>query len=169
MRGTSPEATKQKLIADLIDARSRVLQAASALPSDCLDVKFLGVWSVHDLIAHLIGWDHINRDAVTSIRSGCLPAFYSSYDAHWSTLNAQLVQRYKQATILDTVACVTLSHRTLVDTLEGLSAEDLTHDFGVRSPGGRRVTIVMLLQAEAGDERKHAEQICAFAARISSA
>jgi hypothetical protein len=50
----------------------------------------------------------------------------------------------------------------LIEALETVSAGDLSRDYNVRSTGGRRVTIAMLLTVEARDERKHAEQIRSF-------
>ena len=47
--------------------------------------------------------------------------------------------------------------------MTALPADELIRDHGVRSPRGRKVTVAMLLSAEAGDERKHGEQIGAFA------
>jgi len=57
------------------------------------------------------------------------------------------------------------SHRELLAALAALPAEEVAWDHGVRSAGGRRVTVEMLLGVEARDERRHAEQIRAFAAR----
>jgi hypothetical protein len=45
------------------------------------------------------------------------------------------------------------------------SPKHLSRDYGVRSARNRRVTIAMLLDVEARDERKHAGQIREFAAR----
>jgi hypothetical protein len=50
--------------------------------------------------------------------------------------------------------------------LDALPAGELIRDRGVRSPRGRKVTVAMLLSAEAGDERKHGEQIRTFATQL---
>jgi hypothetical protein len=166
MTRIAPESKKQALIADLLDARSQLLTAASTVPPDRADVPFLGAWSLHDIVAHLIGWDHTNLQAIAEVRSGCLPQFYSAYDSDWHTYNAVLVQRHKQPTLAETLACVVASHSDLVAALEALPAADLTCDYGVRSAGRRRVTVAMLVQAETSDERKHAEQIRTFVRRL---
>ncbi|MBN1138958.1 MAG: DinB family protein [Anaerolineae bacterium] len=158
-------AKREELIADLTDARHAVLAAAAALSSDEQDTPFLGTWSAHDIVAHLVGWDHANRAAIDSIRSGQLPAFYEQYDRDWRTFNAGLVAHYKQPTMEETVALARASHQALLAALAGVPAGDVSKDYGVRSPGKRRVTIAMLLSVEARDEQKHAEQIRAFAGR----
>jgi len=158
-------AKKEQLIADLSDARHAVLAAAAALPGDEQDTAFLGSWSAHDIVAHLVGWDHSNLAAIDAIRSGRLPAFYEQYDRDWQTFNAGLVAQYKQQTMEETIALAQASHQALLAALADVPAGDVTRDYGVRSPGRRRVTIAMLLSVEARDEQKHAEQIRAFAGR----
>lgn len=154
----------QQLIVDLIQARSEVIQAAAALPLVAQDVPFLGIWSAHDIMAHLVGWDHAYVEAIEAIRSGRLPTFYAAYDDDWRTFNAGLVKRYKLPTLEQTAAAAQASHSALVSVLESLSPADLSRDFGVRSARHRRITIAMLLGVEVQDERTHSAQIRAFAA-----
>jgi len=162
----TPETKKQRLIADLAEARSALLQAALFLPPVAQDTPFLGAWSAHDIVAHLIGWDHANLEAIEAVLAGRLPAFYAAYDPDWRSFNTQLVRQHKQPSLAATLAAAQASHLALLDRLEALPAGDMLRDAGVRSPRGRRVTIGMLLTAEAGDERKHADQIRTFALRF---
>jgi hypothetical protein len=162
---STPEAKKQQLIADLVGARDEVLAAAMALRGEEQDAPFLGTWSAHDIVAHLVGWDYANLEAVEAIRAARLPAFYDHYDHDWRTFNAELVMKHKQQTLAETAASAHESRQALLAALAALPAADLSRDYGVRSAGKRRVTIAMLLSVEARDERKHAEQIRAFAAQ----
>ncbi len=160
----TPEAKQAQLISDLAGARDEVIAALIALAPADLDTVFLGAWSAHDIAAHLIGWDHANLDAIEAIQAGRLPAFYAQYDTDWRTFNAGLVAQHKRATPVETLAAARASHQALLDRLAALPAADVGRDTGARSPRGRRVTVAMLLTAEAGDERKHAAQIRSFAA-----
>lgn len=169
MAKVSAEEKKARLIAALAGARAQVLAAAERLLPAQQDVICLGVWSVHDLVAHLIGWDITNLVAIAEIRAGSLPPFFAEYDADWRTYNGRLVSQHKRASFAETRTAVSESHQRLLDALQALPAGDLARDYGVRSPRGRRVTIAMLIEAEAGDERKHAEQILSFAERIRGA
>jgi len=162
---STPEARKQELVADLTAARSEILEAVLTLPPAAQEETFLGIWSAHDIVAHLVGWDHANQEAVEAIRAGRLPAFYAAYDPDWRTFNAGLVTRHKRPTLEQTVADARASHRALIERLEALPAGELNRDYGVRSARGRRVTIAMLLTVEARDEHKHSSQIRAFAAQ----
>ena len=162
---STPETEKQELVARLTAARSEVLAAALALPPAAQEEPLLGVWSAHNIVAHLIGWDHANLEAVEAIRGGHLPAFYAAYDPGWRTFNAGLVTRHKHPTLEQTALDARASHRALIETLEALPAGELSRDYGIRSVRGRRVTIAMLLTVEARDEHKHAGQIRVFAAQ----
>jgi hypothetical protein len=161
---STPEAKKQQLIADLTAARAEVIGAALALTTDAQDVPFLGIWSAHDIVAHLIGWDYANLAAIDAILAGRLPAFYAAYDPDWRTYNAGLVAQHKRPTLAETLAVAQASHQALLARLAALPAEEISRDYGVRSSRGRRVTIAMLLAVEARDERRHAEQIRSFVA-----
>lgn len=161
MRQTA-QAKKERLLADLVDARRAVLEAVAAFPPAAHDAVFLGEWSVHDVVGHLAGWDHANLEGVEAIRAGRLPAFYAHYDKDWRTFNASLVAHYKRSTLAETIALAEASQAALIAAVEAVPASELVADHGVRSPGGRRVTIAMILTVEANDERKHAQQIRAF-------
>ncbi len=160
-----PEAKKTQLLADLTAARGEVTDAVIALADEDQDVPFLGVWSAHDIVAHLVGWDGANLEAIAAIQAGRLPACYAAYNPDWRTFNAGLVARHKRATLAETLAAAQASHQTLLERLAALPAEEIGRDYAVRSPRGRRVTIAMLLGVETSDERKHAAQIRAFAAQ----
>jgi hypothetical protein len=160
----TPEAKKEQLLAELAGARQEVLGAAMALSPEEQDTPFLGTWSAHDIVAHLVGWDHANQEAIEAIRGGRLPAFYERYDRDWRTFNAGLVEQHKQKALEETISLAQVSHQALLTALAALPAGDVGRDYGVRSAGRRRVTIAMLLEVEARDERKHAGQIREFAA-----
>jgi hypothetical protein len=150
------------LIAEFVEGRRTGLDAVAALPPAAHDTVFLGDWSAHDIVAHLVGWDHANTEGVGALLEGRLPAFYAYYDKDWRTFKAGLVAQHKRATLVETIASAEASQRALLATVEAIPASAVFRDQGVRSPGGRRVTIAMLLTVEAADERKHAQQISAF-------
>ncbi len=152
------QAKKEQIIADLIDARRQILNAAARLPVDQRDDVFLGAWSVQDLLAHLVGWDLANLAAADEVLADQLPAFYAYHDRDWQTYNAHLVAQHKKADWSAMVAAVEGSHRDLIERVRAIPAEELDRDRGVRYRGWK-VTIARLLQAEAGDEKQHAAQI----------
>ncbi len=156
--GTKAVARKENLIQACVAVRRSIHEAASHLPRSRRDEVFLGTWSVKDLLAHLVGWDHANIEAVQAILDGRLPAFYGHYDRDWKTFNAQLVAEHGQDDWGELLASVRTSHRDLVELLESVSAGDLTRDTGVRFRG-YKVTIARTLESEVKDERVHLAQI----------
>ena len=123
------------------------------------DTAFLGTWTVKDLVAHLVGWDYANLEGVEAVLAGRLPAFYAHYDPDWRAFNAGLVSAYRRDSLAEGIGAAEESLYNLLAAAQAVSAAEFVQDHGVRSPGGRRVTIVMLLSAEAGDERKHLQQL----------
>ncbi len=159
---TKAETRKHEIIEQLIAARTKLLGAASALPVEKQDEVFLGIWSIKDLLAHLIGWDAANREAIEAVQAGRLPEFYAHHDKDWRTFNADLVARHKQDNMEALLASVRESHQRLRDMIEGLPAPIFDKDFAVRFKG-YKVTIARLLQAETADENTHFDQIQTFA------
>jgi len=156
------QTTKQELLSAVIETRTAVLQAASQLSPEDQDTVFLGVWSVKDLIAHLIGWDFANLAAAKNIQAGKLPEFYAHQDKDWKTFNAGLVAKYKRDDFEELLALSRDSPGQLIAYLESLSAEVFDKDFGVRTKRNYKVTIARLMQAELKDGKEHLKQIQEF-------
>lgn len=157
MRTTRNEK-KRTLLDSMIVVRRELLSAARRFPENEADTPFLGVWSVKDLVAHLIGWDHTNLEALTQILAGQYPTFLRYYDKDWATYNRQLVRTYSQPTLSALLEDAQASHERLVEFLEALPP-DVVVKGKARSERGRTVTIANLLRAETADEDEHAAQI----------
>jgi hypothetical protein len=155
------QAKKDEIITELVKARKRILDAASSLPPEKQDVIFLGVWSVKDLLAHLVGWDFTNLEAAKALLSGQLPDFYSHYDRDWKTYNARLVAEYKRDDFAELLASVEDSLQQLVAFLGTVPAEEFDRDSGVRYKH-YKITIARLLQADIKDVKTHHKQIEEF-------
>jgi hypothetical protein len=155
------QAGKDEIISSLIQARRKILDQAYRLPPEKRDEVFLGVWSIKDLLAHLVGWDYTNMDAVKSVLEGELPQFYAHRDRDWATYNAFLVKKHKTKKYAELLYSVETSHRALMNFLATVPAEEFERDQGVRYKR-YKVTIARLLQSEAKDEVEHARQIEEF-------
>lgn len=152
------QAKKDKIISGLVAARRRILDAASSLPRAQQDEVFLGIWSVKDLLAHLVGWDFANIEAAQALLAGRTPAFYSHYDRDWKTFNARLVAEYKKDNFADFLSSVEDSHQKLIDFLKTIPAEEFDRDRGVRFKG-YKITIANILETEIRDEGEHHRQL----------
>lgn len=67
------EEKKAQTLQGVREARRAVLAAAAAVPLEATDTVFLGEWSVKDIIAHIIGWDYANIEAVRAVLAGSCP------------------------------------------------------------------------------------------------
>lgn len=117
---------KEALLAGLIETRGKILGAAASLTLAQQDEVFLGVWSVKDLLAHLIGWDATNLESASAVLVNQLPAFYVHRDKDWRSYNARLVGQYKQEDFAALVAAA--SHHRLIDFLQAIPTEELDRD-----------------------------------------
>jgi hypothetical protein len=149
------QAQKDGIISGLVAARSKILDEANSLSPAAQDEVFLGEWSVKDLLAHLVGWDYTNLTAVQEILAGQKPGFWTHYDRDWKSYNAQLVAQYRRDDFTELVAAVEQSHRTLIDYLQTVPADEYV----------KRKQIARLLRAETKDEEEHHRQIEALKSR----
>jgi hypothetical protein len=152
---------KDQILSALVETRQNILAEASRLSDEERDQVFLGIWSVKELLAHLIGWDETNLHAVKSVVEGQLPAFYEYRDHDWQTYNAMLVKKHKRDSFQKLLGAVKGSQKTLIEFLQSVPPEHFNKDFGVRFRG-YKVTIQRLLEAEWKDEQAHLQQITEF-------
>jgi len=152
---------KDTILSALVEVRQNILSKASTLSETEQNQVFLGIWTVKDLLAHLIGWDHTNLDAIQSVLSGELPSFYQHRDHDWQTYNARLVKTYKKSSFKELLASMSVSQERLVEFLETIPPGHFSKDFGVRFRG-YKVTVQRLLEAETKDEQIHLQQITDF-------
>ena len=166
MAKKSKNLTDQKLLLAIIETRTAILHAVSQLPPEARNTIFLGVWSVVDVIAHLIGWDFTNLEAAKDIQVGKLPEFYARYDKDWKTYNAELVAQYRRDDFDELLVLAGDSQDQLIKYLGSIPIETFEKDFGVRYIRNYKVTIARLLRAELKDGQVHLKQIQEFAANL---
>jgi hypothetical protein len=164
MRKT-PADHKNALLADLVTARENLLSVVSSLPPGLQDEACIGTWSAKDLVAHLIGWDFTNLQAVKEILAGQRPSCFQYYDHDWQSYNARLVETYRKEPFESLLAAAADSHRQFLSFLQALPPEAILEG---KSPKelGRSVTVRNLLRSEAADEGKHCEQVRAFRSKV---
>lgn len=160
------ELRKAQLLSDLHAARLALLAAAGRVPARRRNDIFLGAWSIKDLVAHLVGWDHANLEGAQALLARRLPAFYAHRDRDWAGLNAEFVARYRRDHYTALAAEARRAHRALMKYLLTVPAEEFDRDGGVRFRGVR-VTIARLLASETQDEQEHCRQVEEFVARIT--
>lgn len=161
----APDVRKSQLLDGLEQARNGFLAELSSLPPEKRSEIFLGTWSAHDIVAHLIGWDFANIQATRDILADQLPHFYAHHDPDWRTYNAQLVREYSKESWEELMAAVAESYLCLVTVLRSLPADEFYKDRGIRFRGWK-VLIGRLVEADIKDVTTHAAQVAAFKDRI---
>ena len=161
MAAKSPILKKDQTISRSIEVRKTILTEAEKLSEAQRDVVFLGIWSMKDLLAHMIGWDHTNLAAAQSVLQGQVPAFYQYKDRDWRTYNAMLVKQYRHDSFPELVAALKKSQEKLLQFLQTIPPEDFHRDFGARFRG-YKITIQRLIVANTEDEQTHYEQMTSF-------
>lgn len=152
---------KEQVLSGLLKTRQAILAEAANLSDEQQIQVFLGIWSIKDLLAHLIGWDSTNLKAVRSVLNGKVPDFYKHHGREWQEYNALLVKKYKKDSFKELLADARESQERLLDFLTTIPPEKFSKDFGVRFRS-YKVTVQRLLEAELVDEKTHLHQIIRF-------
>jgi len=150
---------------DLVNAfegtREALLREADAIPPELRTTPFVGHWNLMDLLAHLVGWDYTNIEAIEQLGAGLTPTFYSHYDPGWAAYNQQLIDRYGGDDWQALRDALVLSQGAVVAKLRLLPATEMAREH--RDPGRRRpMTVAGILRAAIRDEREHLVQVRAF-------
>jgi len=159
------ETHKARVLDDVARARADILAAVNSLPPEKRRETFLGIWSSYELVAHLIGWDYANIQAIADIQAGRLPQFYAHHDRDWQTYNAHLVSEYSEESWDELMATAAESHQRLMAVVRSLPADEFYKDRGIRFRG-YKVMIGRLLEADVKDCTTHAAQVLAFRDQI---
>ena len=152
---------ESNLIEQMTQTRKALLREADAVGPELRRTPFVGHWDLMDVLAHLVGWDYTNIDAIRALQDGNTPVFYAEYDPGWATFNAQLVRRYRLEDWDRLRQAIDDSQSAVTSVLRELGPEALTrpHTDPSRS---RPITMAGVLRAVVRDEQEHLAQIQAF-------
>jgi hypothetical protein len=143
---------------ELIDAfertRQALLQEAASVPPALRTTPFVGHWDLHDLLAHLVGWDHTNLESIDDMQAGRLPVFYAHYESNWDAFNAVLVTRHRDDDWDRLIRSIRASGEAVIARLRSLPGEPPSVDWD-----GRRITLRGVLSAAVRDEQEHLDQV----------
>jgi hypothetical protein len=146
---------------DLIDAfeaqRALLLEALRAVPPALRKKPFVGKWSLHEVVAHLIGWDKTNVSTVDSILAGQLPGFYERFEPNWESYNDELVAANDNDDWEALMAALEASQAAAIAKMRSVPADELTRPGPVWRK--RQVTIAGVIRAATRDEHEHLGQV----------
>jgi len=156
----------RSLIDALEEQRERLVALALSVPADLRQTQFVGKWSLHEVIAHLIGWDRTNINTVDDLLAGRLPPFYDRYEPNWVGYNDELVAKHGDEDWDALMQELSESQTAALLKLRSLSAKQLTQPGPVWRT--RPVTIAGVLRFATKDEYEHLGQIEALVAGAGS-
>ncbi|HWC30619.1 MAG TPA: DinB family protein [Dehalococcoidia bacterium] len=159
MTASNSRADLDSLIDEFNATRASLIAAATAVPPERRDVPFVGHWDLQDVIAHTVGWDYTNVEAIPDFAAGRLPAFFARYDADWGSINAELVACYRVEDWDALMQTLRDAQAAFVAALSDLNDTDLDRR---ASWNGRQVSLRGMLRAISRDEAEHVRQIEAF-------
>ena len=151
----------ESLLAEFNRVRDALIAAVSSVPPALRDDPFVGAWDVTDVIAHTVGWDYTNVEALPDFRTGRLPAFFARYDPDWAAINAALIARYRVEDWDALIAALRQSGALFVQAMRGLTDADLDT---TASWGKRHVSLGGMMRAVSRDESQHVTQVLEFVA-----
>ena len=161
--GLTVQEKKERLLADLVEVRRKILEVASALPVEKRGQAYLGEWDIYAMLAHLAGWDHTNLQAIEQVQAGQVPEFYQHIGRDWREYNAYLVATYRLDDLVALVHFVRAAQQKLLACVVDLPPVEFYRDREIKFRG-YKITIARLLEAELKDERIHLAQLESFAA-----
>jgi hypothetical protein len=158
-RATEAQVDIERLLAEFNRVRANLIEAASAVPPGLRNEPLVGAWDVGDVVAHTVGWDYTNIDALPDFAAGRLPAFFARYDADWAAINAGLVATYRLEDWEALLASVVESGQAFTAAMRSLRDVDLDN---VALWGKRRITLRGMMRSVSRDESAHVAQIRAL-------
>jgi uncharacterized damage-inducible protein DinB len=148
---------KEDILRELGEARADLLDAIDGLSADHMRVAgVVGVWSVKDVLAHIVAWASEVVTALNQIQLGRVPSIMYIDDIdEWNDEQYHINARRPLEAILDDLAGV---HRMLDKMLEGFDERTLTDNR--RYPWMEGESLVYLLEENVYlHEREHADEI----------
>lgn len=122
----------------------------------------LNNWSPRDIVAHLIGWnDHIIKGS-RQVLNGELPFYDIDPGEGYCKVNAAIIEQISSTDKEELLEQLAGSAQNLKEFISTLSAEDYSHDFGVRH-NDEVVTVGDTFEEMIADYSHHEKQIVEWA------
>jgi hypothetical protein len=122
-------------------------------------------WAPRDVVAHLIGWNHLMIQSSRSILAGEAPAYYADAPNDYRNINGAFVEVYSSRSKEELLRQLDSTMKDLELYLAGLPRYDLLADRDVRHYSGEPATVTRIIASLAGDYELHTRQVRGRAAR----
>lgn len=149
---------ENELSTKLKQAYNSFYKCIFALPDEIFLSEING-WTARDITAHLVGWNHIMKEASLGILQGQTPDYYKDAPNDYKNINAQSVSTFASTSKAELLAELKSSIETLIQHLESLSPEQMTKDYGARHHRGHPATVETIIESLAIDYQHHTLEI----------
>ncbi len=112
-----------------------------------------------DVLAHLIGWNHLMIEASSSILAGQAPDYYVDTPNDYSTINAGFTVKYSSNSKQELLSELRSTLANFEAFILALPEEEMLADHGVRHYSGSPTTVSKINASLAGDYESHPNQI----------
>jgi len=124
-----PRPTTKKQLLKTIEIERKALEQflAELSPAQMTQPGTVGKWSVKDVLAHLIEWEHMVLSWQATGLQGRVPVTPAE-GFNWAQLpqlNQQIYERYRGSALVDIQKEFKSSFKKTLNTIQGLSEEDL--------------------------------------------
>ncbi len=124
-----PRPTTKKQLLKIIEMEQKALEQflAGLSPAQMIRPGAIGEWSVKDILAHLLEWQHMVLNWHSAGLQGRVPVIPSA-EFNWSQLpqlNQQIYEKHCNRSLADIQKEFKSSCRKMVNTIQGLSEADL--------------------------------------------
>jgi len=122
------QTSKDQLLKDIHTERRRLEKNLSALNADdMIQPGVTGVWSVKDILAHLVAWEKLFLDWYHNGVQGCAPVTTPVGMSHkaMDTLNQQIYEANQWRSLDDIIAEFHASYQQIVTVIETIPEGDL--------------------------------------------
>jgi len=124
-----PRPTTKKQLLETIEIEQKALEQllAGLSPAQMTQPRVVGQWSVKDVLAHLLEWQHMVLNWHAAGLKGKVPAIPAE-GLNWSQipqLNQQIYEKHCNRALADIQREFKSSHKKMLSTIESLSEDDL--------------------------------------------
>lgn len=140
-----------------------VLQTTEAFPEVSIETPdACGVWSVKDIIAHLLSYEHVIIDVLNTFVSGSATPNLDRLWAMGSQFNESEVSRYKTKPLQDILTEFNTAHTRSVSIAVQIPGEKFSQKNSLPWYGGEYDLDDFIVEHCYGHKREHSAQIAAF-------
>lgn len=151
--------SKLQIIQDHISGHERMQKVLSQLSAEQMAIKFLGEWSVKDVIAHLTGWHLVEMQEIEEMLAGTFPKNEEINDEEMHKINEREVSKRSTLSFQEVQHEWETSYKVLIERLDSLKEEDLEKTLEKNGKVVSLASIFSYSYEEDEHTKAHAKQI----------